>query len=209
MPIRLLGSGMLLLLLSVALLAYAPLQYWDHHLIALFANYRSPELTWLAQALAWLGGMPVVLSIAVVCCLLQIQGRHYRHIGLIVGTVLGSICLSWLLKFMIDRPRPDAIWAIFKSYGDSFPSGHSLYAASYAALIVLFTQSYPKRHIYFAFAGLWLLMMGLSRIYLGVHYLSDVLAGWALGLIWVSLLWQWIHKAFPLNTLEQTQKLNN
>ena len=208
MPKLLLGTGVVLLLLSFALLGYGAGQYWDHQLIAEFSYYRTPELTKFAQALAWLGGMPAVLSIMALSCAVQFWQGHYVKLCLIAGAVLGSICLSWLLKFWIDRPRPDAIWAIFKSYGDSFPSGHSLYAASFAALIILLMQQHAARHIYFACAAIWLLLMGLSRIYLGVHYLSDVLAGWALGLIWVTLLWQYLQRKYPLTLLEPSRNVN-
>ncbi len=204
----LLSLGLLLLMTSFALLFIPSLQHWDIKLITLFAEYRTPFLTQLASILAILGGMPVVLFITSCCCALQLMYKNSTKFILIAVAVIGSICLSWLLKFCISRSRPDAVLAIFESYGDSFPSGHSVYAATLSALIMLLWKKRKYRHISFVLAGLWLLLMGLSRIYLGVHFPSDVLAGWALGLIWVSLLWQFLHTKYRLKLLEQPNKFD-
>lgn len=97
--------------------------------------------------------------------------------------------MGWLLKWWIARPRPQEMYHLVNSYGDSFPSVHSVYAATFACLAILIFDKHRSRAYIIWFAVLWLLLMGTSRVYLGVHYPTDVLAGWSIGLIWISLLW--------------------
>jgi undecaprenyl-diphosphatase len=109
---------------------------------------------------------------------------------LVVVTLAGAGLLNWLLKFSFARVRPASYFDYPLPGSPSFPSGHALYAASvFGGLAVLLTarirNRLPQLAIWFV-ATLVILLVGVSRVYLGVHYPSDVLAGYAIGIIWVT-----------------------
>lgn len=161
---------------------------FDIAILQFFAEHRTAPLNVITQSLSLMGGMPFVLVFTVLWCLYFIVKRQYWLAIFIIAGVTGSIIFGWSLKWAIDRPRPDLIYAIVKSYGPSFPSAHSLYAAT---LATIGWYIYRKQSFYFVLFGtIWWLVMGLSRVYVGVHFPTDVLAGWGLGFIWISLLWR-------------------
>jgi undecaprenyl-diphosphatase len=107
-----------------------------------------------------------------------------------VVTLAGAGLLNGLLKFSFARVRPASFFDYPLPGSPSFPSGHALYAASvFGGLAVLLSariRSLPLQlAIWFAAISL-ILLVGISRVYLGVHYPSDVLAGYAIGIIWVT-----------------------
>ncbi len=105
---------------------------------------------------------------------------------------LGGVLISNLLKFGFDRPRPDIEHAT-RVFTASFPSGHAtLSAVTFLTLGALLTRvnSGHAAKLYFLMSAVFLtIIVGLSRVYLGVHYPSDVLAGWCVGSAWAVLCW--------------------
>ncbi|PZR64419.1 MAG: acid phosphatase [Chloroflexi bacterium] len=135
------------------------------------------------------------LVVTVLTLLLGVALLARRHIALAllaVGTVGASALLaSGLIKNIVARARPDVIHALAAVRGFSFPSGHATLSATlYGVVAVLIWRTrWPLRLRVAAITALGVLvvLVGLSRIYLGVHYPSDVLAGWLLGTAMVSL----------------------
>ncbi len=114
--------------------------------------------------------------------------RKHRWYSLKVPVIaLGSITLNVVLKFFFDRPRP--MMPLVEASGLSFPSGHSMVAASFYGLIIylVWHNVRPKkwRNVFVAFLMIFVLLIGFSRIYLRVHYATDVLAGFSAGFLWV------------------------
>ena len=111
---------------------------------------------------------------------------------LVVTAVGGGIIISNLLKSLFDRPRPDIDHAA-RVFTASFPSGHAtLSAVTFLTLGALLTRVNADRKVKFYFLAMALfltLVVGASRVYLGVHYPSDVLAGWCIGSAWAVLCW--------------------
>ena len=109
----------------------------------------------------------------------------------VLAAVSGGLILSCLLKAYFDRPRPEIVPHLSSVYTSSFPSGHSLMSAIvYLTLGALTAQMVASRRLKFYFLGAALLLTGLvgiSRIYMGVHYPTDVLAGWTAGLVWANV----------------------
>lgn len=105
----------------------------------------------------------------------------------------GGLLLSSLLKYTIDRPRPDLVPHGNLIYTSSFPSGHSMMSAVvYLTLAALVTRLIERKRLKgyaLAVAMTLTLLIGVSRIYLGVHWPSDVLAGWAAGAAWALGCW--------------------
>ena len=118
-----------------------------------------------------------------------------RAAGLLVlGAVFGGQVLSTLLKLLFDRPRPDLIPDAPHEFTASFPSGHAMLSAvTYLTLAALLARVQPLRRarIYLlALAILLTVLIGVSRVYLGVHWPTDVLAGWSIGSAWAMLCWR-------------------
>ena len=122
----------------------------------------------------------------------MISNNRRTAIFVALATISGAV-LSSLLKLGFDHPRPDLIPHLTHVYSASFPSGHAMVSAvAYLTLGSLLTRVvsgiWPKIFV-MAVAVLLTGLIGLSRLYLGVHWPSDVLAGWAAGAAWALMWW--------------------
>lgn len=150
---------------------------------------------WVREAgrdLTALGGMAVLtLVVGAVLGYLLIDRKRHAAI-LVAAATLGAFAASSILKWSFDRPRPSVTHYSYV-YTSSFPSGHAmLSAAVYLTLGSLLTRLVPSRRLklYFVLIALLLtFLIGCSRVYMGVHYPTDVLAGWTAGLVWALVCW--------------------
>ncbi|MHB0970608.1 MAG: phosphatase PAP2 family protein [Thermoanaerobaculia bacterium] len=135
-------------------------------------------------------GTPVGLGVlvAIVCGIALVRGKPYRALYLAVTAVVGGL-LNIALKDLFERARPDLSVALREASGFSFPSGHAMGATIvFGALAYLaYRMTWPWRGRAAAIAGCVTLALGIaaSRIYLGVHWISDIAAGIAVGSVWV------------------------
>ncbi len=151
---------------------------------------------WLAEVgrdLTGLGGVAVLtMCIVVSAGFLAILGAYRSMIVLVVSTSSG-ITLSLLLKQFFARPRPDFVPHLAEVYTSSFPSGHSMMSAivylTLGAIVAPVLKKFWLRFYVLMIAILLTGLIGLSRIYMGVHYPTDVLAGWTAGLVWALFCW--------------------
>ncbi|MBP9787182.1 MAG: phosphatase PAP2 family protein [Acinetobacter sp.] len=167
---------------------------------ALF-EHRSLMLNHVTILLSLIGGMPFLLFLTTFLCMYQTWIKNYKNVIFITLSISGSIVIGWLLKWSLDRPRPLEFYHLVQSYGASFPSAHSLYAATLASLMMLLLQQHKYRTSVILVSTLWFIFMGISRVYAGVHFPTDVFAGWGIGLIWTSLLWFWLYQSSFSNNL--------
>lgn len=189
MPYFLLGIGFLLFIFSVLMLFVPALSQLDLQIVVWMSQQRSSALNIISSTLSTVGGMLFVLFLTTIWCLYQVWYKKYQHVVFIALGLVGSIAIVWLLKYLVSRPRPPEMYHLVESYGASFPSAHSMYAATLGCLAIYLSRKHPQHHIIWFCAVLWLVIMGLSRVYLGVHFPSDVLAGWSISFIWISLLY--------------------
>ena len=146
--------------------------------------YINPVFTVIVKIITNIGG-PVI--IAIICLVLLLLHATRKRYGIPVFiTVITSFILNCILKNIFLRPRPNVLRLVNEtSY--SFPSGHSMVNASLYTILVLLLLSNSnkkgKRIILSISLIILFLLIGVSRIYLGVHYLGDVLAGWILGVL--------------------------
>lgn len=140
-----------------------------------------------------LGGTTVVALVTVVGVLAFAFHRKYRHALVLTGAVLLAWMSSDAGKALYDRPRPDLVPHGAFVYSGSFPSGHStLSAATYLTLAMLVASLETRRRtkvLAYSLAAALVVAVGFSRVYLGVHWPSDVLAGWCLGSLWALAAW--------------------
>ena len=139
-----------------------------------------------------LGGPAVLLLMTTVLLGFLLWDRRYNALLLMIMATVGAAVLTWLLKEGIGRSRPDMPHLAVVTMS-SFPSGHSMLSAViYPTLGTLLARVVPRKRlkIYFMLVALTLSgLIGVSRIYLRVHYPTDVLAGWAAGLAWAAFCW--------------------
>lgn len=137
-----------------------------------------------------LGSFALLGLIVVGVCICLLLLRRRAEALLVVVSVLSGTLISTLLKMGYDRPRPD-LTAMSHQFTSSFPSGHAMLSAvTFLTLGALLARLAPTRalRIYAFGAAIFLtLIVGVSRVYMGVHYPSDVLAGWCLGAAWALL----------------------
>ncbi|PZQ88711.1 MAG: acid phosphatase [Leifsonia xyli] len=149
---------------------------------------------WLEQVMVdftSLGGTAVLtLMTTLVATYLFLSDRH-RAAWLVVAAVTGGSVISTVLKFGYARPRPELVGHLTSFSSFSFPSGHSLVGTvAYLTLGALVSSVEPRpkvRTFVLGAAILVTLLIGLSRVYTGVHYPTDVLAGWSIGATWALL----------------------
>lgn len=151
---------------------------------------HSPLLSSIAIALAWLGGLPALSMASLLLAGFLLQRQRHDLALFTVLSVAGAVILTWGCKWTFARVRPDVWVELVHHYGSSFPSGHSMYAVTLAGVFIISAQQTRYYTWLLAFGVVWSLSMGLSRVYLGVHFPTDVLAGWALAIAWLyGLLW--------------------
>jgi undecaprenyl-diphosphatase len=151
---------------------------------------------WLEEAMRDITGLGghAVLTIVTLAAIAYLLLARKRHAALLVAAaVAGGMLMSTLLKLGFDRPRPDLVPHGMRVYTASFPSGHAMLSAvTYLTLGALLARVQPRRRIKAFLLGVAILLtvlIGMSRVYLGVHWPSDVLAGWCGGAAWAALCW--------------------
>jgi undecaprenyl-diphosphatase len=146
---------------------------------------------WVEEAwrdITALGGLPLLALLTAAAVGYLLLERKRRSAALVCVSVLGGLVLSLVLKNVFQRPRPDLVPHEMEAYSSSFPSGHSMMsAATFLTLASLLASVQHRRKVkvYLIASAIFLmLLVGASRVYLGVHWPSDVVAGWAIGIAW-------------------------
>ncbi|MGJ3192039.1 phosphatase PAP2 family protein [Paenarthrobacter sp. FR1] len=166
----------------------------DDPVLAAAKTVRSPALDVAVTAYTNIGGTVGMPIIAVgIMIFLATRRRSWTPVILMLAAGLGSLVITILGKPIFGRTRPDMADAIPPyEHSASFPSGHSLnsivIAGIVAYLIILRLKTMRARVITVVVAAAFALTMGLSRVYLGHHWLTDVLAAWAIGIAWLALV---------------------
>jgi undecaprenyl-diphosphatase len=204
-------AGVLLAALAIvlALLAFSKtagemregdLREFDDGVLRMMRSADDPSVpvgpAWLVQVaidVTALGGTGVLaIILLIVVGYLALEGR-YDAIALIVVATAGGGLLSEVLKWWFARKRPEIVPHLVNVGSASFPSGHSLLAVvtylTLGAVLARFVRRRRSRTYCIVVSLLLALLIGLSRVYLGVHYPTDVLAGWSAGLAWALPCW--------------------
>jgi len=140
-----------------------------------------------------LGGTTLVVAVTAVSVLAFVFHKRRAHAMVMAGVVLAAWGSSQATKALYGRPRPDLVPHEAYVYSGSFPSGHStMSTAAFLTLAMLIASLEARRRskaLAYAVAALFVVGVGFSRVYLGVHWPTDVLAGWCLGSAWALAGW--------------------
>ena len=155
----------------------------------------------LGRDVTALGGTGVLVMLTVFVALLLLLQGNRRSMWLVLAAVGSGFVANQLLKFGFERPRPDLVPHGAYVYTSSFPSGHAMMSAvTYLTLAILVARMQPLARVrvfLMLVACLLTVSIGISRVYLGVHWPSDVLAGWTAGAAWAVAWWivaRWLER---------------
>jgi undecaprenyl-diphosphatase len=153
----------------------------------------SPAVQEAVRDVSALGGVTLLSLVTFIAVgFLVLDGKSHMA-WFAAGSVVGGMVVATLLKDVFQRPRPEIVPHIVYASSSSFPSGHSMMSAlTYLTLAALLARSQERKRLkafFLLLAALMTFMVGVSRVYLGVHWPTDVLAGWMAGAVWALLCW--------------------
>jgi membrane-associated phospholipid phosphatase len=167
-------------------------RHFDDVTRAAVHTLASPALTSAMRGISFLGSMLFLTAATILIIVWFALRRWGREAKLFAITMIGASALNMTLKIAFKRPRPIPFFNLTPPETYSFPSGHSLasccFFAGLAAILSGRIKSRRTRTIIWIVASIMFLLIGLSRIYLGVHYTTDVIAGFAAALIWILVI---------------------
>jgi len=209
---KLLGALLLFSLLVLGFIGLADqvsegeTQAMDERLFMMFhdADGTPAGPAWLEEVgrdATALGGNTILTLFALAVFGFLAVHRRWKDAAIIAITVITGVIVSLLLKEIFDRPRPDLVPHLSHTVTSSFPSGHSMLAAvTYLTLGVMVAEmAERKRQILYPLVVAIILsvMVGVSRVHVGVHWPTDVLGGWTIGAAWALLCWssiRWLQR---------------
>lgn len=166
----------------------------DRNVLDWMLEVRTPWLTDVVTVITNLGGTAASWAIAAGISIALVVRRHRVEAVMVAGAMLTGLFVMSGLKLVFGRARPPFPERLVDEATHSFPSGHAMMSAILvcvvAAVIVRLAAPRWRAPWVFALLACWTLLIGLSRVYLGAHWLTDVLAGWLFGAAWAAL-WIW------------------
>ena len=161
----------------------------DTGLVHTFPLWRTPFLVDLAIGISELGRSYIILGLAAIAILIFLLRRKFALTGGLLVSVLGTTAAVYIVKELVARPRPDAWLASYVEQSFSFPSGHAaLSVAFYGFIAWVMAHQWPHRsRSIFIAAAILVALIIFTRLYLGLHYLTDVAGGAAIGAIFLML----------------------
>ncbi|MZQ85395.1 phosphatase PAP2 family protein [Paenibacillus sp. 5J-6] len=164
---------------------------FDSEIISFIQDLETPSLTNIMKLFTFVGGgLPVVVVTVIILFFLYKVLHHRSELILFIGVVVGSVILNETLKLIFKRARP-VLHRIIEANGFSFPSGHSMAAFSLYGVVAFLLWRHIStalgRSMLIVISIVMIIMIGISRIYLGVHYPSDVLGGFLASGSWLAI----------------------
>lgn len=174
---------------------------FDRTILLGIHQFANPTLDRLMLAITSIGNPHTMVAIAIITFVILCWRRYYQEAKIFVIDCLGGVILSYGLKLVFSKPRPNLWQSAIEETSFSYPSGHALGSTIlYGFLAYILATRYPQfAWLIYAFAVLLIAAIGLSRLYLGVHWPTDIIAGYCIGFLWVMFC----------VTMLKLQKLNN
>jgi undecaprenyl-diphosphatase len=160
---------------------------WDTSILLLMARHQQQAARAIVRTISATGSVPAVLVLLSAALAVLLFARLYRQAAFVAAATLLSMTVSGAMKLVFARTRPEVIAQT--PGGWSFPSGHTTSATGFAVALVIVLWATPWRRPALVAAAVYAVGIGLTRLYLGVHFPSDVVAGWALSVAIVGVTW--------------------
>ena len=172
----------------------------DEFLLLMFRTNNDPgnplggaTTAYWMKDLTSLGGIPLVTLLTCVSALFLALTRRWFLLAMTLVAVIGGGLMIRFLKDFFERERPDAAFQLMAETSQSFPSGHAtMSAVVYFTLAVLLAQTQKQWNLKVFFvvvAAVLTVTVGVTRVFMGMHYPTDVLAGWIIGGVWATFIW--------------------
>jgi len=164
----------------------------DLRIINLLQIFRTPNFSRFMLIVTSLGNVQIIIVGVLLIGLWSAYTQKWHYLMATIISVAGSAIVVLVVKLLFHRPRPSLANSVIQATGYSFPSDHSFIAFALYGLLTYFLlkqiRSTPARIAVFILGVLVVFLIGFSRLYLGVHWPSDVLAGYTFGLAWITIL---------------------
>jgi undecaprenyl-diphosphatase len=169
-------------LLAIAVATLPLITDWDSIILKKVHNLQSIELDQIAIALTQTARGIAITAITSLLSIGLVWWKQWRSLGYVWLVIIGSGLINFLAKLLFHRHRPD-LWISPLPQSDfSFPSGHAMLSMSLVMAIAILIPHKHWRLIWLFTGGFWLMAIAWTRLYLGVHYPSDILGGWLLAI---------------------------
>jgi undecaprenyl-diphosphatase len=160
----------------------------------------SPPVTAAMRGVSLIGSEVFLVPLGLILVWRLVAAKRRRAAVVLAVAALGAEGLDQIMKLLFARPRPDPFFGLASPITHSFPSGHAMVSCCFfgvlAAILAVREPSRLKRMAIFAAAAILVALMGFSRVYLGLHYPTDVLAGYAAAVVWLAV----VRTAYPVFT---------
>ncbi|PHJ66301.1 membrane protein [Nostoc linckia z18] len=157
---------------------------WDVATLLAVHSTQNPQLDVLAVMLARIGSPFTSSIIAAVIALILLLQKRWRSLAYVLTLSMGSVIISRIGKELMHRVRPHLWDSIAPELSFAFPSGHAIASITLVAIFLILSWATPWRRLIFIFGSLYVIAIAWCRLYLGVHFPSDILAGWMLASAW-------------------------
>lgn len=160
---------------------------YDDAILLAINSWSSPVLDAITLVVTEFGGSIAVSIIVLILCSLLARRKKWRGLTFVLVSMIGMLLLNLSLKLLFARDRPD-LWAqLITEDSFSFPSGHAMASSALAAVAILLSWHTKWRSFVITGGLIYVLAIGFTRLYLGVHYPTDIIAGWGVSIAWVSI----------------------
>jgi membrane-associated phospholipid phosphatase len=166
------------------------MNFIDQNVLIFFANHRVEWISFVMMVITYSGSYLIVSSVTLLSAISFYVHKHTSRIFPFLVAVGGSAITTDLLKLIFQRARPPLNFMLYPETGFSFPSGHATAAMALYGFLFYIIWKHDKHYLkkpFMILLAVLITLVGVSRLYFGVHYLTDVLAGYAVGLIWIFL----------------------
>jgi undecaprenyl-diphosphatase len=175
-------------------LRHRPLVILDYRVARWLHERATPAITEVAKAITFLGSTAFLSAASTLCALVLLWQKAWRWLLVFAVTMAGGGLLVLLLKHVFQRHRPIFENPIVTLSGFGFPSGHALGATLFFGILTVLVASkivkcWHGRVLCVVIAFLLILLVGVSRVYLGAHYLSDVIGAIVAAIVWLAFCW--------------------
>ena len=160
----------------------------DIALLQYIHSFATPQLYQTYIALTNLGGIWWVAGLTMLAGGLLVWKRRPYPAAIVMVSVGGAELINLVIKALFERDRPQLWQRLVVENSYSFPSGHAMASAALALSLIVVLWSTRWRYLTLTIGLVYMVAIGLSRLYLGVHYPTDILAGWLAGAVWVAIV---------------------